>query len=211
MASSTISLVITLLVLCLAKNVCSAIEDKYYVKFDVQLSDHDTGSFVLEVNPSWAPNGAQRFKELLDDDFFAGCRFFRVIKDFVAQFGIHGNPGVQSQWRDQKIKDDPVTQKNYKGSLTFATSGPDSRTTQLFFNLKDNFFLDSMGFSPFARVVIGQETVDALYSGYGEGAPSGSGPSQALIQQKGNTYLTANFPDLSYIISTTIVDYPDQQ
>ena len=98
--------------------------------------------FFFQVNPSWAPLGAARFKELIDSNFFKASRFFRVIDGFMAQFGIHANPKIAAEWKDKKIKDDKVTQKNERGMISFATSGADSRTTQMFINFKDNLNLD---------------------------------------------------------------------
>eukprot|EP01006_Ploeotia_vitrea_P012639 TRINITY_DN33434_c0_g1_i1.p2 TRINITY_DN33434_c0_g1~~TRINITY_DN33434_c0_g1_i1.p2 ORF type:complete len:223 (+),score=47.27 TRINITY_DN33434_c0_g1_i1:23-691(+) len=176
------------------------------VKFNVQLGKGKKGSFVVEVHPEWAPLGAARFKELIDADFFKGVRFFRVIEGFMAQFGIHGKPSIAAEWRDNKLVDDPVVESNARGYISFATSGKDSRTTQMFINFSDNSNLDGMGFSPFAKVVEGMDDcVDQVYKGYGEGAPSGKGPEQGRIQTEGNKYLKKDFPNLSYIISTELV------
>jgi peptidyl-prolyl cis-trans isomerase A (cyclophilin A) len=119
----------------------------------------------------------------------------------VSQFGINGDPVVQAKWRNSKIKDDPVLVSNTRGTVVFATAGPGTRTSQIFINTRQqgNEFLDKQGFSPIGEVIEGMEYVDQFYSGYGEGAPSGKGPSQALIQAKGNEYLEANFPKLTYI------------
>uniref|UniRef100_A0A7R9Z8S9 Peptidyl-prolyl cis-trans isomerase n=1 Tax=Pseudictyota dubia TaxID=2749911 RepID=A0A7R9Z8S9_9STRA len=179
-------------------------DDTVRVEFEVQLARDSTGKFVVEVHPSWAPLGAERFLELVDsgDAFWKGIRFFRVISGFMAQFGIPGKPEVAAQWKEKVIKDDPVKESNKRGYVSFATSGKDSRTTQMFINLVDNTNLDGMGFSPFARVVEGMEdVVDSIYSGYGEGAPSGKGPEQGKIQSMGNKYLKRNFPMLSYVKS----------
>ena len=152
-------------------------------------------SFIVEVNPEWAPLGAARFTELVEADFFPGVRFFRTIKGFMSQFGISGNPKISQQWKEKKISDDPAAgQSNKRGYLSFATSGKDSRTTQIFINLVDNANLDGMGFTPFARVVgEGMGVVDQLYSGYGEGGNGdgldGRGPSQGRLQEEGNRYL----------------------
>jgi peptidyl-prolyl cis-trans isomerase A (cyclophilin A) len=122
----------------------------------------------------------------------------------MAQFGIHGNPTVASAWRPAQIKDDPVKQSNKRGYVTFATAGPNTRTTQLFINFGDNAGLDKQGFSPFGQVVSGMDVVDKIYSGYGEGAPRGKGPDQGRTQAEGNAYLTKEFPRLDYIKSATI-------
>ena len=150
------------------------------------------GKVVIEVIPEWAPLGAARFRDLVEDGFFDGCRFFRVVPNFVVQFGINGDPAVHSKW-DKKISDDPVTQSNKRGTLTFATSGPNTRTSQLFISLKDNARLDGMGFSPFARIVSGMEAVDKITSEYGER------PQQPLIEQQGNVYLEKEFPNMDYV------------
>lgn len=163
------------------------------------------GTVVLEVNRDWAPHGADRFRELVETGYFDGCSFFRVVDGFVVQFGLNGDPSKTSQWVGNKIADDPVVESNRKGTLTFATAGPGTRTTQLFFNLVDNPRLDGMGFSPFARVVSGLEVVGALYSGYGEGAPRGSGPDQGLITSQGDAYLQPNFPKLDKITTARVL------
>ena len=156
------------------------------------------GDVVIEVLPGWAPLGAARFRELVEDGFFDGCRFFRVVPDFVVQFGINGDPEVHAKW-DKKISDDPVTQSNKRGTLTFATSGPNSRTTQLFISLKDNSSsLDPQGFSPFARVVSGMEFVEEITSEYRER------PQQPIIESEGNAYLEREFPNLDYVKTATI-------
>eukprot|EP00591_Stephanopyxis_turris_P011590 CAMPEP_0195518932 /NCGR_PEP_ID=MMETSP0794_2-20130614/13980_1 /TAXON_ID=515487 /ORGANISM="Stephanopyxis turris, Strain CCMP 815" /LENGTH=207 /DNA_ID=CAMNT_0040647985 /DNA_START=232 /DNA_END=855 /DNA_ORIENTATION=+ len=158
------------------------------------------GTFTVKLRPDWAPIGAQRFVDLTEKNFWQDCRFFRVLPGFVAQFGINGDPNVQSTWRSRSLKDDPVKVTNSRGTMVFATSGPNSRTTQLFINYSDrNAFLDKSGFSPFAEIVSGMDVVDKLYGGYGEGAPSGKGPNQGLIQAKGNAYLAPSYPKLSYI------------
>ena len=132
-------------------------------------------------------------------------RFFRVISGFMVQFGINADPKVSAVWRDANINDDPVKQSNTRGMITFATRGPNTRTTQMFINYADNNRLDGMGFAPFGQVVSGMNVVDALYSGYGEGAPRGAGPEQGRIQSEGNAYLTKEFPKLDYIKTATIV------
>lgn len=162
------------------------------------------GTFVIEVTREWAPRGADRFHALVKHGFYNQCRFFRVIGGFMAQFGINGDPKVAGAWRDARIEDDPVVSSNTRGKITFATAGPNTRTTQLFINTADNARLDEMGFSPFGRVVDGMKVVDALYSGYGEGAPMGRGPNQGRIQQMGNAYLTRNYPKLDIILEATI-------
>jgi peptidyl-prolyl cis-trans isomerase A (cyclophilin A) len=172
----------------------------YKVKFDTS-----KGPFVVEVHRDWAPLGADRFYNLVKSGFFTNARFFRVISGFMVQFGINADPKVSAVWRDANINDDPVKQSNTRGMITFATRGPNTRTTQLFINYADNNRLDSMGFAPFGQVVSGMNVVDALYNGYGEGAPRGAGPEQGRIQSEGNAYLTKEFPKLDYIKTATIV------
>jgi peptidyl-prolyl cis-trans isomerase A (cyclophilin A) len=171
----------------------------YKVKFDTS-----KGTFVVEVRRDWAPNGADRFYNLVRNGFYDNGRFFRVISDFMVQFGINGDPKISAVWEDANIPDDPVRQSNQTGFITFATRGPNTRTTQVFINYADNRALDRQGFSPFGRVVSGMEVVSALYGGYGEGAPRGAGPDQQRIQKEGNPYLIRSFPKLDYIKKATI-------
>jgi peptidyl-prolyl cis-trans isomerase A (cyclophilin A) len=163
------------------------------------------GDFVIEVTRAWAPNGADRFYNLVANGFYDDCRFFRVVYGFMAQFGIHGDPAISGVWRNARIPDDPVQQRNLRGYVTFATAGPDTRTTQVFINFADqNTRLDSQGFAPFGQVVEGMEVVNKLFSGYGEGAPQGHGPDQNRIQKEGNAYLAKSYPKLDYIKKATI-------
>jgi cyclophilin family peptidyl-prolyl cis-trans isomerase len=166
--------------------------------------DTNKGAFVVDVRREWAPVGADRFYNLVKSGFFDDSRFFRVISGFMVQFGINGNPQVSAPWRNAQIKDDPVKQSNKRGFITFATAGPNSRTTQVFVNFGDNARLDAMGFAPFGQVSSGMDVVDQLYSGYGEGAPSGRGPNQGRIQAEGNAYLTKEFPSLDFVRKATI-------
>jgi cyclophilin family peptidyl-prolyl cis-trans isomerase len=166
--------------------------------------DTSKGAFVLEVHRDWAPAGADRFYNLVKNGFYDNARFFRVISGFMVQFGINGDPKTSAVWREARIKDDPVRQSNSRGMITFATAGPNTRTTQVFINFADNGALDRMGFAPFGRVVSGMNVVDALYSGYGEGAPRGNGPDQQRIQEQGNAYLTRDFAKLDYIKKAAI-------
>jgi len=157
------------------------------------------GDFTLEVNRAWAPLGADRFYNLVKAGFFTDIAFFRVIEGFMVQFGIHGEPAVAAAWRGARIKDDPVVESNKKGYISYAMAGPDTRTSQLFINFGDNARLDGSGFSPFGKVVDGMAVVESIYSGYGEGAPSGMGPDQGRVQTQGNKYLKADFPKMDYI------------
>jgi cyclophilin family peptidyl-prolyl cis-trans isomerase len=156
------------------------------------------GNFTVEVTRAWAPLGADRLYNLVRNGFFDGGRFFRVLPGFVVQFGLPADPAVAAKWRTATIPDDPVVQHNTRGTLTFATGGPATRTTQLFINYADNMQLDAMGFSPMGRVVEGMDAVDRIYAGYGER------PDQAMIQMRGNAYL-AQFPRLDSIAHATIV------
>jgi peptidyl-prolyl cis-trans isomerase A (cyclophilin A) len=163
------------------------------------------GDVVLEINRAWAPRGADRFYNLVKIGYFQDIAFFRVIDGFMAQFGIHGDAEVNSSWDSSDFRDDPVTQSNKRGYITFATRGPNTRSTQFFINFSDNSFLDSQGFSPFGRVVEGMEVMDSIYKGYGEGAPRGRGPDQGRIKNQGNSYLKKDFPDLDYIKGAKVV------
>jgi len=166
--------------------------------------DTSKGAFVVEVHRDWAPLGADRFYNLVKNGFFDNARFFRVVSGFMVQFGINGDPKVSARWRAARINDDPVRQSNSRGMITFATAGPNTRTTQVFINFAGNSQLDGMGFAPFGQVISGMNVVDALYSGYGEGAPRGAGPDQGRIQQEGNAYLMKEFGNLDYIKKATI-------
>jgi len=163
------------------------------------------GDVVILVNREWAPNGADRFYNLVKNGYYNDIAIFRVVSGFMAQFGIHGDPKLNTVWRDASIPDDAGKQPNTRGRITFATRGPNTRTAQLFINYVDNSRLDSMGFSPFGEVVTGMDIVDALYSGYGEGAPRGRGPDQGRMQSEGNVYLKKDFPQLDYIISAEVL------
>ena len=173
----------------------------YKVKFETT-----QGDILIEAYPDWAPKGSSRFRDLVKDGFYDDVAFFRIVSGFVAQFGINGDPDVQAKWREARFPDDPVKTSNTRGTLCFATSGADSRTTQLFINLGNNAMLDGQGFSAFAKVIEGMDVVDKLYAGYGEGAPRGRGPDQQRIQFEGNAYLRENFPKLDYIKRATIVE-----
>jgi peptidyl-prolyl cis-trans isomerase A (cyclophilin A) len=155
--------------------------------------------FVIEVARAWSPNGADRFYNLVKGGFYDEARFFRVVPDFMVQFGINGDPAVSAQWRTASIPDDPVKESNQRGYITFAKTGaPNSRTTQLFINFRDNSFLDKQGFAPFGRVTSGMDAVDQIYSGDRER------PDQGQIQMNGNDYLSKSFPKLDYIKKATI-------
>jgi len=166
----------------------------YKVNFDTS-----AGVFEVEVHTDWAPNGADRFYNLVKNGYYDGCRFFRVVPGFMVQFGINGNPAIQGNWENANIPDEPVKQGNIRGFISFAkSSAPNSRTTQVFINFKDNSALNRQGFAPFGKVTSGMEVVDKIYSAYGQR------PDQGRIQAEGNAYLTKNFPKLDYIKKATI-------
>jgi peptidyl-prolyl cis-trans isomerase A (cyclophilin A) len=179
------------------------VKEKSPEKFNVRFKT-TKGDFVFEITRAWSPSGADRFYNLVKIGYWTDIAFFRVVPNFVVQFGIHGNPQISAKWRAANISDDSVTQSNLKGYLTYATAGPNTRTTQLFINLKDNSNLDSMGFSPVGKVIEGMDVVEKLYSGYGDGVPYGQGPDQARIQAEGNAYLKSGFPNLDYIIGANL-------
>ncbi len=167
--------------------------------------DTTKGKFTIEVTRSLAPNGADRFYNLVRSGYFTDVAFFRVVPGFMCQFGIHGDPNVSAKWREATIPDDPVKGSNTRGTITFATAGPNTRTTQLFINFGNNVNLDGMGFSPFGKVIAGMDVVDKINGEYGDGPPGGNGPDQSRIQTEGNAYLKKDFPNLDYIKSATIV------
>ena len=171
--------------------------DSFRVTFETS-----RGSFVVQVNRAWAPKGADRFYALVGQNFFDDSRFFRVVPGFVVQFGLTGNPKLNEPWDSLRITDDSVRQSNLRGTLTFATEGPNTRSHQVFINLGDNARLDAMGFAPIGRVIQGMEAVDSLYGGYGES------PDQQYIQTLGNSYLDRVFPKLDRIKTARLVTQP---
>ncbi len=173
---------------------------EYDVKFETT-----AGDFTIKVTRAWAPNGADRFYNLVRHHFYDGAAFFRVLPGFMAQFGISAYPEVSKAWEQANIKDDRVVQSNHRGFVTFAMAGPNTRTTQVFINFGNNERLDRDGFSAFGMVTDGMEVVDKLYGGYGEGAPDGRGPDQGRIGGLGRAYLEKNFPKLDSIKTATLV------
>jgi peptidyl-prolyl cis-trans isomerase A (cyclophilin A) len=161
------------------------------------LKDGQMGTIIIETRPKWAPIGVEHFHTLVENQFYDQCRFFRVVDDFMVQFGIAASPDVQKEWKTKILKDDPTVMTNKRGTLTYATSGKDSRTTQLFINTRanGNGRLDGQGFAPFGEVITGMEFVDAIENKYGEK------PGQGKIVNQGNAYLEKEFPDLSYIVT----------
>jgi peptidyl-prolyl cis-trans isomerase A (cyclophilin A) len=156
------------------------------------------GNFVVQVTRAWAPLGADRFYNLVKHHFFDGTAFFRVVPNFMVQFGLNGNPAVNRAWAKADIKDDPVTQSNKPGYITFATAGPNTRTTQVFISYGNNAFLDPQGFAPFGQVTSGMEVVTAIYSGDDEK------PDQGAITNQGNAYLNKAFPNLDKVKTATV-------
>jgi peptidyl-prolyl cis-trans isomerase A (cyclophilin A) len=171
----------------------------YKAKFDT-----NKGVFVVEVQRDWAPNGADRFYNLVKNGYYDNVRFFRVMLDFMAQFGINGDPKISAAWREARIPDDPVKQSNKLGFITYAMAGPNTRTTQVFINYKDNSALDRQGFPPFGRVISGMNVLTSLNGEYGDGAPRGSGPDQMRLQLEGNTYLAKEYSRLDFVKKATI-------
>jgi peptidyl-prolyl cis-trans isomerase A (cyclophilin A) len=169
------------------------VPDSFRVTFETT-----RGPFVVQVSRAWAPLGADRFYDLTEQHFFDDSRFFRVVPGFVVQFGLNGEPKVNEPWDGKRLPDDSVRQTNARGTIVFATQGPNTRAHQLFINLADNPRLDGMGFAPIGRVVDGMSVVDSLYSGYGES------PDQGFIQTIGNSYLDRTFPKLDRIKTARI-------
>ena len=164
------------------------------------------GVFDITVHRDWAPYGADRFYNLVKAGFFDNAIFFRVVQGFMVQFGIHGDPKIASKWEAAQIPDDKNSgHSNSRGMVTYATAGPNTRTTQVFISFKDNSFLDNQGFTPFGQVTKGMDVVDKLYNGYGDGPPQGMGPDQGRIQSEGNAYLKKEFPKMDYIKTAVIV------
>ncbi len=167
--------------------------DTYKVKFDTS-----KGPFVIEVHRAWSPLGADHFYNLVKSGFYNDVRFFRVVPNFMVQFGMAADPKVQAA-HNTSIKDDPPKESNKRGYVTFAKTGaPNSRTTQIFINFKDNTFLDSQGFTPFGQVVSGMDVVDKINAEYGER------PNQNQIRSEGNAYLNSQFPKLDYVKTATV-------
>jgi peptidyl-prolyl cis-trans isomerase A (cyclophilin A) len=163
--------------------------------------DTSQGSFVIAVEREWAPLGADRFYNLVKNGFYNESRFFRVLDGFMAQFGMHGDPSVQSAWRTANLKDEPAKKSNTRGFVSFTReSTPNSRYTMIFINYKDNSYLDADGFAPFGQVVAGMDAVERLYSGYGRQ----NIPDQRRILREGNAYLQAEYPELDFVKTAAI-------
>ena len=177
------------------------LKDKAPAQFKIKFVT-TRGDFTIDVTRAWAPLGADRFYNLVKHHFFDNASVFRVVPNFVAQFGISAYPAVTTAWKGTDIKDDPVTQSNKKGYITFATAGPNTRTTQVFINLVDNARLDRMGFAPFGVVEgDGMKVVEMFYDQYGDNA----GPDQPKIESQGKPYLDKGWPKLDTIKSATLL------
>ena len=175
--------------------------ETYRVRFDTT-----QGPFVVEVQREWAPRGADRFFELVQGRFYDGARLFRVKPKFVVQFGISVDPKSNELWRQLRLVDDPVKQSNLRGFVSYATDGPNTRTTQVFINLADNKRLDARGFSPFGKVVEGMEAVDRFYS-YGEvQSLGGGGPDTAKMESLGDDYIQRSFPRMDQIKTARVIE-----
>ncbi|MBV8882048.1 MAG: peptidylprolyl isomerase [Planctomycetaceae bacterium] len=190
--------------LLLAALLLPAQDPQAPAEFKVKL-ETSRGDLLIKVVRDWAPKGADRFHALVKAGYYDECRFYRVLPKSIAQFGIHGTPATASKWKEQPIDDDPVKQKNLRGRLTFAKGGPNSRTTNLFLNLRDHADFDSQGFAPIGEVVDGMEVADQLFV-TGEGAPRGRGPSQKRIYEEGNKWLEKDFKDLDYVKKATVIE-----
>ena len=163
--------------------------------------DTTKGTFVIEVQRAWSPNGADRFYNLVKSGYYDGVKFFRVVPGFVVQWGIHGDPSIANTWLKANVPDDAVKESNTRGFVTYAMSAaPNSRSVQLFINLGDNARLDARGFAPFGKVTDGMDVVDKLYGGYGEGLTK----LQGRIAEEGNAFLEKNYPQLDGIKKATI-------
>jgi peptidyl-prolyl cis-trans isomerase A (cyclophilin A) len=176
------------------------VPEVFRVKFETS-----QGDFTVEATRAWAPHGVDRFHELLRMHYFDQGRFFRVVPGFVAQFGVHRDFKVHDVWREFFIVDDPPKQKNVRGTLAYAKSGPNTRATEIFINLADNTALDEENFVPFAKVVDGMDVVDRFYAGYGEMRPAGKNIDPGRVEGEANEYLVQRFPRLDYIKKATFV------
>jgi cyclophilin family peptidyl-prolyl cis-trans isomerase len=176
--------------------------ERYYARVETS-----KGLFVLEINRDWAPRGADRFYTLAKSGFFDDGRFFRVVPNFIVQFGIARDSATNARWSNETFEDDPVKQSNTAGTIAFAMRGPNDRTTQLFISVVDNSRLDIQGFSPIGRVVEGMDVVRSIYSGYGENSGGGvRAGHQAPMLNGGSAYLDREYPKLDKLIRVTISD-----
>ncbi len=177
--------------------------DSFIARFETS-----RGDFFVQVVRDWSPHGADRFYNLVRNGFYDGNRFFRVVDGFVVQWGVHGDPAVNTAWARQCIPDDPVLRHNTRRAITFAFGAPNTRTTQVFINFGMNRTLDGSGFAPFGEIIQGMEVVDSLYKGYGDGAAGGTGPDPVRLVEEGNVYLDREFPLIDSIIRAQVVGKP---
>lgn len=178
--------------------------ERFFVRFETT-----KGAFVIDVHRDWAPRGADRFYQLVQSGFFDDSRFYRVRAGYIVQFGIAGDPAIAQRWRDQRFPDDSVRHTNLRGVVAYAMTGPNTRTTQIYINLRDNTQLDAQGFSPIGEVVRGMDVVDALYAGYGETSGGGMrNGKQAPMFEEGNAYLDRNYPKLDHLRRAVVVHAP---
>lgn len=186
--------------LCLTAAACRkpapkvVVPEVFRVKFETT-----QGDFVVEATRAWAPHGVDRFHELVRMRYFDDSRFYRVLQGFIAQFGVHRDFNVHATWRNFFIVDDPRREKNLRGTLAFAKSGANTRSTEIFINLADNAVLDDQGFVPFGKIVDGLDVIDKLYSGYGEMRPEGKEIDAGRVEGETNEYLVPRFPKMDYI------------
>ena len=176
------------------------VPEVFRVKFETS-----QGDFTVEANRAWAPHGVDRFHELVRKRYFDDGRFFRVLPGFITQFGVHRDFNVHATWRQLFIPDDSPKEKNLRGTLAYAMSGPATRATEIFINLADNPMLDEQGFVTFAKVIEGMEVIDKFYSGYGEMRPKGKDIDPGRVEEETNEYLVQRFPKMDYIQHTTFV------
>jgi peptidyl-prolyl cis-trans isomerase A (cyclophilin A) len=193
-ASAALFLLALFIAACRKPTPKVVVPDVFRVKFETS-----QGDFVVEATRAWAPRGVDRFHELVRMRYFDQSRFFRVVAGFIAQFGVHRDFNVHDNWRNLFIVDDPVKEKNLRGTLAFAKSGVNTRATEIFINLADNPMLDDEKFVPFGKVVRGMDVVDKFYSGYGEMRPQGKEIDPGRVEEEANEYLVPRFPKLDYI------------
>lgn len=185
------------------KDKCTHVESANRLEC-VPNHDESANKFRIQLRPDWSPIGVERFEDLTRAEFWNDVRIFRILPGFISQFGISSNPSTQKEWSEE-IQDDPVMGSNVRGTVTFATAGKNTRTTQIFINTGDNQFLDNQGFSPIGEVLDGgegfggMEVVDEFYAGYGEK------PDQGLIRSQGIDYLENTYPLLSFIVSAEFI------
>lgn len=165
------------------------------------------GNFDIEAKREWSPKGVDRFYQLIKNDYYVNVAIFRVVPNFVAQFGIHNDTLIHNAWQKRGIEDEPVLEKNAKMTISFARGGKNSRSNQIFINLKDNFRLDKLaysgvtGFPVVAKVIDGEENILKFYDGYGDEL----GRKQGRITKEGSAFLEENYPKVDYILKAYIL------